>query len=331
MKSCWPNSSVCWPGLFLVASMMGLGCGALAPCDPLFEACPIEDAGLFNPVFPDAELVTLGSPNLCVVNRTPTFTWESTGQRLVFAGIFSRNVTIVRQSIGNTVDNVWAWHTGLGTGREGNVAFGDGVAVIDGEVVVGSAAAPLVQGRAYVWVVWAWDFIGRKITHSSPEAFFTVDSAASATCTSPLGGQSIVVVRARWIDGNDLPVAIASVGDTLRLQICSIGPLRRFTGVLALDPRLSRIDAADFVSSRGTGVHPDCVALVDRTVVSSATGQVFRTTASNASVGPAGLIEVTLEAILPGLGTPLLSVIEAEVFLLIPPVVEVDFSLVEIR
>jgi hypothetical protein len=76
----------------------------------------------------------------------------------------------------NTAANVWAWHTGLGTGREGNVRYDQGVAVVNGVLQTDAAPPPLVEGHDYVWAVWAWDDSGRQVTNSSKEIFFTVDS-----------------------------------------------------------------------------------------------------------------------------------------------------------
>jgi hypothetical protein len=69
---------------------------------------------------------------------------------------------------------VWAWHTGLGRGREGAVTFADGVAPVDGSLDAVGPPVPLPRGRTYYWAVWAWDDGGMAIVHASALQYFTV-------------------------------------------------------------------------------------------------------------------------------------------------------------
>lgn len=155
-----------------------IGCGAL-PSGPT----PAVDSPLGNPMFPGTSLVEVGTPaHLCRVTGEPVFTWKVTGERLVYVGVFEDNVTVTDGRITNTSSNIWAWHSGLGTGREGNVLFQQGVDVRDGILQVGRAPTPLQEGRTYVWAVWAWDEEGVQVIKSSQEIFFGVESVRAGVC-----------------------------------------------------------------------------------------------------------------------------------------------------
>lgn len=136
-----------------------------------------EDYELENAVFTKAKyLIFTGKPEFdSITTTTPTFTWNITGQKLVFLGIFDDNIKTKGNKIINVENNIWAWHTGLGKGREGNVKYEDGCDVIDSELQVDKSPTPLTSGNSYTWAVWAWDDEGLKITHSSQEMFFTVE------------------------------------------------------------------------------------------------------------------------------------------------------------
>lgn len=135
------------------------------------------DYELENAVFTHADyLIITGIPGFdSVTTATPIFTWNATGQKLVFLGIFNDNIVIYDNEIDNVENNIWAWHTGLGTGREGSVRFEDGRDVINGELQENEPPTPLTSGDSYTWAVWAWDDEGLIITHSSQEMFFTVE------------------------------------------------------------------------------------------------------------------------------------------------------------
>jgi len=135
---------------------------------------PSADSTLANPVFPNSTLIEVGVPRFGdTVAETPTFTWRVTGRRYVYLGVFSNNFVVSNGNIININDNVWAWHSGLGTGREGNVSYSDGVNVVRGELQIGPPTS-LRSGQGYVWAVWAWGNNGTEITHSSKEMFFVV-------------------------------------------------------------------------------------------------------------------------------------------------------------
>lgn len=137
-----------------------------------------EDFDLGNTIFPEAHyLIETGIPGFDEkTNSMPSFTWKVTGQRYVYLAIFKNNIIVQSNRIQNIKDNVWAWHSGLGTGREGWVQFGDGRNVTDGVLQLNLEPTELLFGESYYWAVWAWDDEGKIITHSSQEMFFIVEN-----------------------------------------------------------------------------------------------------------------------------------------------------------
>jgi len=136
---------------------------------------PPADTAMSNPVFSNATLIEVGIPKFGdTVVATPTFTWRVTGQKYVFIGVFTQNLVVTKNSIVNVNDNIWAWHSGLGTGREGNIPFSAGVDVVGGELLTGRSPTSLKSGIGYVWAVWAWGDDGTEIKQSSKEMFFVV-------------------------------------------------------------------------------------------------------------------------------------------------------------
>ena len=141
------------------------GCEGQQPLDPELQ----------NTIFPGTTLIETGIPAFGdTVVSTPSFTWYATGKDFVYIGIFSDRLIIKDKKIVNIEDNVWAWHSGLGTGREGSIYFSDGVDVIAGELQTG-VSTPLLNGRGYVWGVWAWENDGIEVIASSKEMYFIVE------------------------------------------------------------------------------------------------------------------------------------------------------------
>jgi hypothetical protein len=155
-------------GMLLIALLAMLGCEN--------EPTPPKDYELRNAVFTGADyFIETGIPAFDdTTDSTPTFTWIQTKQDLVFLGVFKGSIQIDENKIGNITDNVWAWHSKLGTAREGNVNFSDGRDVDRGQLLVDRPPTPLVPGQSYWWAVWAWDNEGLRVTYSSREMFFTV-------------------------------------------------------------------------------------------------------------------------------------------------------------
>jgi hypothetical protein len=159
----------------LVCIFLAAALGVLSDCK---SGGPIEaplDEALNNPIFPGANVVETGVPAFNdTVSSTPGFTWVQTKCRLVFVGVFAQRIIVKDRKILNPGDIVWAWHSGLGTGREGSIIFTDGVDVNEGILQTGVPPHPLQGGRGYNWAVWAWDDDGLKIAWSSREMFFVV-------------------------------------------------------------------------------------------------------------------------------------------------------------
>lgn len=163
--------------IIAILLLMSSGCGGGGP-----PAVRPLDEPLGNPIFPGAIRILVATPGSgCVVGTQPTFTWTVTGQRIVYVGLFRSNIAVRDGRIVNTEDNIWAWHSGLGTAREGNVPFGAGRDVINGVLQMDRPPTTLDESSTYVWAVWAWDELGRAVTHSSLETFFVVNSGA-VTC-----------------------------------------------------------------------------------------------------------------------------------------------------
>jgi hypothetical protein len=149
--------------------------------DAAFPLAPLDDEFL-NGVFPSASLINVGTPRAkCVVDSMPAFTWQATAARLVLAAVFRENIQVQNGKIINPSAVVWVWHTGLGTGREGNVRYDQGGQVDSGSLAkITRPPAALPRGD-YVWAVWAWDPSGTRVIGASRETFFTVGDGVS-TC-----------------------------------------------------------------------------------------------------------------------------------------------------
>ena len=129
-----------------------------------------------NSIFQDALSINLQSPgnSSIVIGVSPHLKWISTNSNLVVAAIFARPIKIYSSSIGNKEDIVWAWHSGLVKGSEGDIEFSDGVTPIDGNIYDTLSPIPLKRGKTYYWAVWAWDKDGIVILKSSKQYTFTI-------------------------------------------------------------------------------------------------------------------------------------------------------------
>jgi parallel beta-helix repeat protein len=127
-----------------------------------------------TPLFPTASAITLLSPiSNGTETATPKFAWEPTGDRWVMAGVFTEPIQVVNGVIHNTDALVWAWHSALTRGHDGEVAFNEGIPVHQGQLDVGRLEN-LQWGHAYYWAVWSWDLDGINIIHASPQHIFAV-------------------------------------------------------------------------------------------------------------------------------------------------------------
>lgn len=165
-----------WNGCFgnVLLAILVLGCDAGEPIPPQVET---------NALFPGTELIEVARPAPgCVVAPQPVFEWIATGQRFVMSAVFESNISVTERTINNPESAVWAWHPGLKAGTEGLVQWSDGAELTDSTFVPLGPNASLEVGRPYIWAVWAWDDGGFKVTHSSPQVFFRVDTVPFVTC-----------------------------------------------------------------------------------------------------------------------------------------------------
>lgn len=120
-----------------------------------------------------ADLATLQNPDTVPV--TPSFSWNSTGRKLVTVAIFNSRIEVNNNSILNENNIVWMWNTGIGSGTEGSISYFDGRSVDNGNLLEKEQLMPLTIDSLYTWAVWAWDKTGTEITKSSRELWFIVE------------------------------------------------------------------------------------------------------------------------------------------------------------
>jgi hypothetical protein len=97
----------------------------LGACGVSDEAGDPGDPGFVykNQIFRNTQLVTAAKSG---ANATPAFSWQALGEKHVVLAIFSERIQVAQDHIANGDKVVWLWHTGLGSGREGNVLFAQG-------------------------------------------------------------------------------------------------------------------------------------------------------------------------------------------------------------
>ncbi len=103
----------------------------------------------------------------------PGFSWYDNGRPYVFLAIFDGDLDIGANRILNDEVVVWTWHSGLGKGIRGDIDYGDGVAVVDGELQeYTDNLAPLADGT-YKAALWMYDQ-NYNLTDSSVLKTFTI-------------------------------------------------------------------------------------------------------------------------------------------------------------
>jgi len=118
-------------------------------------------------LFPGTKPIALLSPaNGSNIDREINFVWNPTNQRDVALGLFEKSIEVKDGSISNKTDQIWVWHKGLQTGREGSIKFSDGYPVKDG-IWQTEGYAKIKNGQEYFWAVWAWEDGVGKIGYSS--------------------------------------------------------------------------------------------------------------------------------------------------------------------
>lgn len=157
--------------VLLLLSMLFLPCckkGRGEPIDPWLSG--------HSPIFQHTIKINVLSPYLdTLTTSTPSIFWEPTGQPIVMAAIFNdNNINVSNNNITNWNRAVWAWHSGMGTGREGNLLFLDGKRVVNGDIDYNNPPLALDTNNYYYLAVWAWDDKGISIKYSSPQIYFAI-------------------------------------------------------------------------------------------------------------------------------------------------------------
>lgn len=127
-----------------------------------FSACGAEgdavDPTYQNQVFSGTDRINAAQDGSVY---QPGFSWIATGYRHVVCAVFNSPIHVKQNQITNADEVVWIWHTGLGTGREGNIRYSDGRP----HPASSDAPAPLASG-VYYWAVWALDDAGHAVASS---------------------------------------------------------------------------------------------------------------------------------------------------------------------
>ncbi len=108
------------------------------------------------------------------LTSTPVLSWDSVMATQIVAAIFIQPIRVENGYISNTEDMVWIWHSGLEKGKDGKVAFMDGMKIANGDISNLSTPEPLLSSTRYYWGVWSWNASGVNITHASRPLTFYV-------------------------------------------------------------------------------------------------------------------------------------------------------------
>jgi hypothetical protein len=147
-------------------------CSSCKPDDPEPKPSAIQKG---IPIIAGTTLIRVTAPYFdTIIYRNPSVIWEPTASKNVIAAIFDAdNIEASSDEILNFEDVIWAWHSGLGTGREGSVFYNDGRKVENGRI---TDQPPVLLNNLehYVLGIWAWNIDGTKIVYSSDAVFFKV-------------------------------------------------------------------------------------------------------------------------------------------------------------
>lgn len=178
------------------------GCEIVRPVDGGPKDAAAEDtAGGFRQEVAFASgstLIELQAPPRCALlgrsleGQSPeqtladlTFSWTPSGERRVYAGVFSTRPDIVDGHVVPVENAVWAWATGGARTDAGTVAWRQGFTPrADGLPDLESAPPATLDKGVYWFVTWAWDDT-RALTWSSETRPFIWDPDAldgSAWC-----------------------------------------------------------------------------------------------------------------------------------------------------
>lgn len=120
----------------------------------------------------------------------PTLQWPAqTGYTV--AAIFTEQVSANkdRTAIANDNKAVWAWHSGLNTGKVENgtttITFDEGRAIRNGRIMDDELPATLESHRIYFWAVWTWNADKTAIVASSQQVpFIAVEDPNTISSTN---------------------------------------------------------------------------------------------------------------------------------------------------
>lgn len=147
-------------------------CTSCKPDDPDPKPSPIQKG---IPIIARTTLIKVSAPYFdTIAYRNPSIVWEPTGSKNVIAAIFDAdNIEANSDEVLNFEDVVWAWHSGLGTGREGSVFYNDGRKVENGNI---TDQPPVLLNNLehYVLGIWAWNEDGTRIISSSDAVYFKI-------------------------------------------------------------------------------------------------------------------------------------------------------------
>lgn len=142
-------------------AMLALGCVG----DPSAE----KNADFFafeNPLFSGTARL---QASMTAGHAQPTISWPATNAKHVVAAVFSERIGVRDKAVTNSDKIVWIWHSGLGTGHEGNILWAHGSP--DPSSTAASEALPV---GTYYWAVWALSDEGLP-THSTEEGLHRVE------------------------------------------------------------------------------------------------------------------------------------------------------------
>ncbi|MFO7658032.1 MAG: hypothetical protein R6W78_13295 [Bacteroidales bacterium] len=104
----------------------------------------------------------------------PVLQWDSISIPYLVAAIFSQPVEVENGVIFNTSDIIWFWHSGLESGKNGYVEFGEGKQMINGDINNLLPPVALAGTARYYWGIWGWDYSGTRVKYSSKPFTFYV-------------------------------------------------------------------------------------------------------------------------------------------------------------
>lgn len=146
----------------------------------------------------DASLYDLiGAESCCdllnhidTVLNEPRLVWyDPENYKLKAVAIFDKQIKLTKdgQRILNTEDIVWTWNSGMDSGyyydQKMEIKYSWGKMVHSASIAEGPVV-PLVSGKIYSWLVWAWNDNGTQVIASSREIPFIVNGIKTISVES---------------------------------------------------------------------------------------------------------------------------------------------------